>query len=201
MAIKKFNDYETTQSYSNSTRLPEGGYVLKIENVRHEPGQNGNSDRIEVLFDVLEGEQKAFFRSNYESQTGEDKKWKGRTTIYCPKDDGSEQDKWTKRRFKTIMEHFEDSNSGYTWNWDEQSLKGRLIGGIFGEINTVIEGKQISYTGLRFTETVENIRNGKFKVPDPQYKNGATQTGKTSVQKTDENGFVNVSAGEEEIPF
>lgn len=201
MAIKRFGDYEKTQSYSNGGKLPGGGYVLKVENVRFEEGKNGNSDIIALMFDVAEGEQKGFFRRNFEAQSGEDKKWKGRMTIYCPRDDGSEQDTWTKRKFKTIMEHFEASNPGYSWNWDEMSLKGKLIGAIFGEINSVIDGKQIAYTGLRFTESAENIRKGNFKIPDAQYKNGASANNKTSEPKTDSNGFVTASGTEEEIPF
>lgn len=196
--MKKFNDYETTQAYSNGgEKLPEGGYVLKIANVRYEEGQNGASDRLVLMFDVAEGEQKDFFRKQYESQTGEDKKWKGTTQIYIPKDDGSEQDNWTKRRFKTVMEHIEASNNGYKWNWDENTLKNKLIGGLFGEINTVISGKDITYVGFRFTESVENIRSGNYKVPTPYNKGGSTGTSAKS-----DASFVNVTKGSaEEIPF
>ena len=194
--MKKFNDYETTQSYSNSEKLPVGGYVLKVANVRYEEGQNGNSDRIQLMFDIAEGEQKDFFRKQYDAQTSEDKKWKGTMSIYVPKDDGSEQDTWTKRRFKTIMEAFEASNSGYAWNWDENSLKGKLIGGVFGEIKTVIDGKDITYVGMRYTITADDARKGNFKIPDIQYKNGAT----ANSGKNDD--FMSVPKGsEEEIPF
>ena len=195
--MRKFNDYEKTQSYATTEKLPVGGYVLRIEAVRYEEGKNGNSDRIQLRFDVAEGEQKDFFRKNYDSQTSEDKKWKGTMSIYVPKDDGSEQDSWTKRRFKTIMEAFEASNDRYTWNWDENSLKGKFIGGVFGEINTVIDDKQITYVGFRYSTTVDNIRNRNYKIPEPQTKNGATAN---TVQKND--GFMSIPAGsEEEIPF
>lgn len=194
--MKKFNDYETTQSYSNSEKLPVGGYVLKVANVRYEEGQNGNSDRIQLMFDIAEGEQKDFFRKQYDAQTSEDKKWKGTMSIYVPKDDGSEQDTWTKRRFKTIMEAFEASNPSYAWNWDENSLKGKLIGGVFGEIKTVIDGKDITYVGMRYTITADDVRKGNFKIPDIQYKNGATAN---SGKKDD---FMSIPKGsEEEIPF
>lgn len=197
--MKKFNNYEGTQAYSNGgDKLPAGGYVLKIENVRYEEGKNGNSDRLVLMFDVSEGEQKGFFRKQYESQTSEDKKWKGTTQIYVPLDDGSEKDDWSKRRFKTVMEHFEASNKGYKWNWDENSLKGKLIGGLFGEIKTVIEGKEITYVGFRFTESADNIRQGNFKTPALYTKGGAAAS--TSASK--DTSFVNVAPGkEEEIPF
>ena len=71
--MKKFKDYETTQAYTNVERLPIGGYVIKIENVKFEEGTNGMSDRIALMFDIAEGEFKGFFRTNYENQTQEDK--------------------------------------------------------------------------------------------------------------------------------
>ena len=197
--MKKFNDYETTQSYKGSgEKLPAGGYVLRIDNVRFEEGQNGNSDRIVLMFDVAEGDQKDFFRNQYDSQTSEDKKWKGTTQIYCPKDDGTEQDGWTKRRFKTIMETFEASNKDYVWNWDESSLKGKFIGGLFGEIGTVIDGKDITYVGFRYFETVENIRTNNFKVPEFYSKSGSVVKNTGSAT----NDFMSIPKdAKEEIPF
>jgi hypothetical protein len=151
------------------------------------------------MFDIAEGEQKDFFRKQYDSQTSEDKKWKGTMQIYVPKDDGSEQDNWTKRRFKTIMETFEASNDNYKWNWDENSLKGKFIGGLFGEIATVIDGKDITYVGLRYTETVENIRTGNFKVPALYSKGGATVKSTSTGSKNED--FMKVDSKKEEIPF
>lgn len=200
--MKKFTGYEETKAYTEgAAKLPVGGYVLKVQNVRFEEGQHGNSDRIMVAFDVAEGEQKGFFQKNFDAQTAEDKKWKGTFPIYCPKDDGSEKDGWTKRRFKTIMEGFEESNPGYAWNWDENTLKGKLIGGVFGEINTIIDGKDITYVGMRFTHSVDSIRNGKFKVPDTQYKNGASPNKKEDKEATGAEGFMKVDVDDEEIPF
>ena len=200
--MKKFNDYETTQSYSNSEKLPVGGYVLKIANVRYEEGQNGASDRIQLMFDIAEGDQKDFFRKQYESQTSEDKKWKGTVAIYVPTDDGSEKDGWTKKSFKTIMENFEASNAGYKWNWDENSLKGKIIGGIFVDTYSVIDGKEIKYISLapKNIRTVDCIRSGNYKMPEAIYKNGAT--GNVSSSTNTNNSFVNIPDGaKEEIPF
>ena len=200
--MKKFNDYETTQSYSNSEKLPVGGYVLKVANVRYEEGQNGNSDRIQLMFDIAEGDQKDFFRKQYDAQTSEDKKWKGTVAIYVPTDDGSEKDGWTKKTFKTIMENFEASNPGYAWNWDENSLKDKLIGGIFVDTYSVIDGKEIKYVSLapKNIRTVDCIRNGNFKMPEAIYKNGAT--GNVSSSANTNNSFVNIPDGaKEEIPF
>lgn len=198
--MKKFKDYDETQSYSESAKLPVGGYIMKVQNVRLEEGTNGNSDRLILMVDVNEGEYKGFYKKQYDSQTSEDKKWKGTFQIYCPKDDGSERDQWTKRRFKTIMEHIEESNPGYAWNWDENTLKGKLFGALVGEINTEIDGKDITYNAIRYTTTVENIKKGNFRIPDPYTKGGAAATKKPTSSGND--GFTNIPEGlDEEIPF
>lgn len=199
-SMKKFNDYETTQSYSASEKLPVGGYVLKVINVRYEEGQNDNSDRIVLMFDVEEGDYKGFFKKQYDSQTSEDKKWKGTVAIYVPKDDGTEKDGWTKKSFKTIMENFELSNTGYKWNWDENSLKEKLIGGLFADTYTVIDGKEIKYVSLapKNIRNVDYIRKGDYAMPDPIKKNGA----RGIVNAPDSNKFINIPDGTaEEIPF
>ncbi len=197
--MKKFNGYDETQAYRGFEKLPVGGYIVKIQNVRFMEGKNGNSDMITLAFDVTEGEYKDYFKKQFESQTTEDKKWKGTFTIYCPKDDGSEKDGWTKRSFKTIMEDIEASNPGYVWNWDENTLKGKNLGIIFGEVNDVIDGKEIKYNKAKKTSSVENIKKGNFKIPNPQYRNGAKIN--SNVEVTGNEDFMSVDGLEEEIPF
>lgn len=198
--MKKFKDYETTQAYANAERLPIGGYVIKIENVKFEEGTNGMSDRIALMFDIAEGEFKGFFRTNYENQTQEDKKWKGTYRIYCPKDDGSEQDTWTKRRFKTIMEAFEDSNPNFTWNWDEKLLKGKVIGAIFNDKEYEFNGNRGFFTNCYSLVKAEDIRKGNFKIPEATLlkAKSAAPAPRTDIG----DGFMNIPDGvDEEIPF
>lgn len=200
--MKQFKDYENTQSYSNTEKLPAGGYVAKVLDVKYIEGQNGNSDMISLAYDIVEGDYKDFYKNQFEANTAEDKKWKGVLRIYCPKDDGSDKDNWTKRSFKTAIEHFEMSNTGYSWDWDESKLKGKLIGLIYGEINTVIEGKQVSYIGQRYTSSVDNIREGAFRIPDPQFKNGAVEGGAANNTTSASDGFMPLTPVEAEaLPF
>ena len=44
--MKKFKDYNETQSYTESAKLPVGGYIVKVQNIRLEEGTNGNSDPV-----------------------------------------------------------------------------------------------------------------------------------------------------------
>ena len=180
--MKKFNDYETTQSYSNSEKLPVGGYVLKVANVRYEEGQNGNSDRIQLMFDIAEGEQKDFFRKQYDSQTSEDKKWKRTVAIYVPKDDGTEQDGWKVNAVNNLAASLEESNSGYTWDWDETKLKGKFLGFLVREFEWSMNGNFGVSTEASSCTDVESIRNGKFKIPKMRKLKAEQNTASTQSQ-------------------
>lgn len=163
--MKAFKDYDKVEAYTERQTLPAGGYVLRILHVKYEAGNSGKSDQIILSFDINEGEYLGFFDRNYAAQTQEDKKWKGTYRIWVPADDGSEKDNWTKRRFKTIINAFEDSNPGYSWNWDEQTLKGKLIGGIFNRKEYDFNGRNGFFTQCYSLTDVDTIRNGSFEIP------------------------------------
>ena len=162
--MKPFKDYETTKPYTDNGKLPVGGYVLKVKNVKIEKRQN-MSDQLVLFFDIEEGEYQDFFSENYKAQTQEDKKWKGTYRLWCPSDDGTDKDEWSKRRFKTVMNAFEASNPGFKWEWDEKKLNGKLIGGIFNQKEYDFNGHSGFFTQCHSLTDVDTIRSGKFKVP------------------------------------
>lgn len=196
--MKKLNGYEKAQAYSDTERLPVGGYVLKIMDVKYQ--ENDWGDVILLSFDIAEGDQKDFFSANWKAQTGENKKWRGTYRLRVPKDDGSEQDNWTMRRFKTVIGAFEDSNSGYHWNWDEQTLKGKLIGALFNNKEYDFNGRHGFFTNCHSLVTVEKIRSGKFEIPaDTLLKNNSSSGTPSSVG----DGFMNIpdDVDDEGLPF
>ena len=71
------------------------------------------------------------------------------------------------------MEAFEDSNGSYRWNWDEQTLKGKRIGGLFNlrEYQDRNGGTNWS-TNLAQLVNVKCIEEGTYKMPaDKPLKN------------------------------
>ena len=186
-------NYKKAQPYTQQERLPIGGYVLKVLDVEYK--ENDWGDQLVLSYDIEEGEQKGFYRKNYKSQTGEDKKWKGTTRIAVPKDDGTEEDEWKMRSFKTMVEAFEDSNDGYHWDWNEATLKGKLIGGVFNNKEWEMNGRSGFFTNCHHLTSSENIRKVNFKVPDDTLL-------KWTTRKVDENGgWMDVSGEQEELPF
>ena len=204
--MKQIKDFKAAQEAAKRTsgeRLPIGAYVCQVKNVQYVVGEDGKSDHIDILFDIAEGDYKDFYKKKYDADESEDKKWKGRKAIYVPKDDGTEKDEWTMNAFAKWVNGFEDSNKGYKWDWKEDKWKNLMIGIVFGETGTVIDGREILYTEPRFATSVAKVHDGSAPKARFVTKNGYTGTKQnTSGNKSDSNDWMNVSEGkDEEIPF
>lgn len=203
--MKKFGGYEEASEAAKrqgGERLPVGAYEVEIKNVQYVSGENGNSDRIDILFDIAAGDYKDFFKKKYDADKTEDKKWKGRKSIYVPKDDGSEKDEWTKNTFAKWTNAFEDSNDKYKWDWKEDKWKGLKVGLVFGETGTVIEGREIVYTEPRFAVAINKVRDGSAPKAKFVSKNGYTGTTKADNPAPGSEGWMKVPEnGPSEIPF
>lgn len=195
MAIKRFNDYETTKAYGDYQHLPKGGYVIKI--LGAELCENFNGQYLKLGCDIVEGEYADFFENEYRNQQSEDKKWHCNYLLSVPKDDGSERDAWVKRRFKTVIEALEASNPGYHFNWDEREFKGKLAGGLFNEREYEKSDKSIGrVTNLAQICAVEIIHKGKYQLP----KDKLLQPNQRTSAKSDD--FMKIPEGsKEELPF
>ena len=201
--MKAFNNYDEAKKSADAAgaaKLPVGAYVCKIKQVRYENGDKG--DRIVLAFDVFEGEFKDFFANQFEANTNEDKKWKGRVNIFVPKDDGTDLDAITKRSFAGWVSAIEKSNPGYLWDWDEQKWADKLVGIVFGNTGTIIEGKEVVYTEARFAVEVQKVRDGNAPVAKFKTKNGYTGNGNGGNGESNDDFLKIPTAGKrEELPF
>lgn len=204
--MKQFSGYEDAKKAANFTpngRLPKGAYVCQILGVKYEEGKTAAdgkkySDRIIIQFDIAEGDYQNFFVTQYNSNSSENKKYKGRTTVYIPRDDGSKEDVWCKNDFARWTNSLEDSNSGYVWDWDESKWKDKLIGIVFGETGTVIDNKEVLFTEARFPVSVDTVRSGNAPEAKFKAKNGYGEKTKDS-GATD---FMNIPEEiEEDLPW
>lgn len=186
--MKAFNGYHA-EAPRRREILPAGGYVAKIMDAK-EVGYDWGSVLL-ISFDIAEGEYQSFFAADYRGQAGEDKKWRGTLRLRIPKDDGSEQDEWSKRSFGNAMWAVEESNAGYHWGWDEVTLKGKTVGVLFRNKEWEMNGNTGWTTECCAFDSAENIRSGKFKMPkDKPLKNGGGSS-----------AFTAVPAGDDDLPF
>ena len=182
--MKKFNNWENVKAASEFVPLPAGGYIVELKNAKVKEYKNQNGDafeRFEIAIDIAEGEFKDYYANDYCNQTNEDKKWKGVLRLYMPKEDGSEQDEWTKSRFKSFIEAVEDSNPGFHWDWDESKLRGKKIGCLFRLEEWEYNGKTGKKAQPFKAVSVEKIKSGNFKIPKEKLleKNASSPTAPT----------------------
>jgi hypothetical protein len=194
--IEQFKDYNKVKAYSDFPTLPKGGYILKIMGVSVQTNSNGKY--LQIGCDIAEGEYKDFFTEQYKNDQRSEKKWGCNFLLSIPKDDGSEKDSWTKNNFAKWPNALEESNEGYKWDWDETKWKGKMIGIVFGETGTVIEGKEVVYTEPRYPVSVEAVRTGKAGEAKFKAKNGYGEQAQTSGSSD----FMSIPDGlEDELPF
>jgi len=158
--MKGYSNYQKGTPTADAERLPIGGYVLKImkgEEITYSNGGRG----LKLSFDIVEGEQKDFFKKNYANQI-EPKKWKGTIVISVP--DNNTEEKYRKA-FENRIACITDSNPGYEWDWDETKLKGKLVGGVFGNQEYEYNGSKGFFTKCMGLRTVSAIREGRFRTP------------------------------------
>ena len=158
--MKRF-DVKVERSAGGRETLPAGGYVCQIMSAKVESNDWGET--LVIAHDVCEGEYSGIFKRDYESNTSDNKKWRGTFRLRLPKDDGTEQDGWKKRSLGNFVWAIEDSNPGYSWAWDEKSLKGKKIGLIYRNKEWEWEDRHGWTTEAAGAESISNIREGKYK--------------------------------------
>lgn len=195
--LNKPNGYDAVQVMNKLPRLPIGGYVIKIMNVKLERYTNGTV--LVLQHDIVEGEHANFYRNNYEMQTQEDKKWKGTLRLGVPQD-GDEE--WKIASFKRNMQALEKSNPGYEWNWDETSLKGKVTGALFRnkEFETS-SGSRSVYTECFMMIPADDVRQGNFEMPKDKMLGGNNNSFAQASDAGIGYDFTNQPLQDDDIPF
>lgn len=191
--MKQFKGYERKEQIEFEL-LPKGAYVIKLLSIKEEPNKNGNGTHLKIAFDIAEGEYAGFYKRAFENDTREDKKWPadGQLVISAP-EDNSEQ--WIVDNFNKFMTAVEDSNEGYHWNWDENTLKDKVVGAKFCNEQSEYDGKIYDHTKAKWFIAAQKVRDGKFgKLPNDKLIEKASSSAA---------GFVNIpdNITAEEIPF
>lgn len=193
--IRKPNNWNEVQEYTDRQKLPLGAYVCKVKQCKVADTNFGS--QLAILFDISEGEYAGYFQKDYEGNTAQDKKWRGLLRVWLPKDDGSENDEMTKRSFKGMTTSFEKSNPGYRWDWNENSLVGKTIGILFRNEEWEYNGKSGWAVRPFRAISADTVRNDEYTLPkDKHLKNKQTVA---PSHPNPNNGFEEVT--DEELPF
>ena len=195
--MKKPNNWNDVKAAGERVKLPAGGYEAKIINAKvvNYDGSNGSYERLEIAVDITAGEYKDYYKQDFDSNTRDDKKWRGVARFYVPTDDGSEKDEYTKSVLKSVTDALEDSNKDYHWDWDETKLKGLKVGILVRDKEYEIDGKHgFSPEIFRFTD-INRIKEGKFTVPKQKLLKGSSGTSAAASSGDDS------AASDDDYPF
>ena len=167
-----------------------GGYIAKIMNAEVLTYSWG--EILKVDFDIADGEFKDYYKTQYINNTNEDKKWQGNIRVTVP-DESNEYYESQKKRFGNFIACLEESNVGYTWDWNEANLKGKFIGLVYGNEEYSFNGYSGWKAKPQLIVSVEDIKSGNFKIPKdkPLKKN-------TVVAPV---GFTVPEASDDDLPF
>ena len=162
--MQKFSDYDSTKvnNFEKREKLELGGHICKIFEAKVEKFTTKDNQEFEQLvlkIDIEEPDEQAGF---YQRRFAEDAKadalnakWKGYFRVSVPKDDSLDT---IKSAFKTFTTSVEESNPGYKWDWEENTLVGKIFGGVFGlEEFMTPDGRTITFSRCRFARSVEKV--------------------------------------------
>lgn len=181
--IKKIDNWDSIEAnYGEAKRLKAGGYICIILACKQEVSAKSGKNMLVINFDIAEGDFKGFYMDRYknaprDSANPVEPKWQGKYYIVL-------EGEGYEGRLKAFTTSLEESNVGYTWDWNEETLKGKLFGGIFREEEFLYNGEVRNNVKLWQVRSTKTIREGNFEIPR---KKEIPEEDKTFVPSSDVN--------------
>ena len=195
---------EKVFSGNSFERLPAGGYVCRILEVKVDKTQKGKQ-YIKLRFDIAEGEYSGFFqkRWNADAQSQYARKWKGVYKIFLPVFNGDNDAYMNdiaiyKGRINTIARCNNLPEPDIERGYDPDIFKNCLVGILFRD--SMYMGN--SFTEPAFLEDVQKIRSGDFEIPAPKGEK-STGTNVFTPQTAQSGGVFSAAAFQQpqSVPF
>ena len=122
--IENWNEVEA-KGMEDFKVLPIGAYECIIKEAKVHKNEQSGKESFKVAVDITNGEYKNYFQKRYDNNTNNDKKWDNNATRYLAfKGDNASY-------FKGFITCVENSNKGYKWDWNEETLIDKKICGVF----------------------------------------------------------------------
>jgi len=165
--INHSSKIQLTRPTNRLDPVPAGAYVAGIIGAKVEAA--GSGQRLILQVEIIEGELTGYYKKLYDSQSGGQyaARYKGTYSIPIPEDDSPENN-WKARKISELKYALEDSNPGYTWDWDETKLKGKTVGINVRERDWIMEDGEGGYRTGTTTEIgalvdANKVRDGKIR--------------------------------------
>ena len=202
--MNKPDGYEQTRAAGEFIPIECGGHFLVIKQVEEMQTRTGKP-MVKISFDTADNDkQPHYFADQFRNDIRPDKKWPANGITYIQTED---QDGKCSRSFKGFTTSAEKSNPGFSVQWGDrfcETLKNKLIGGIFREELGVYNNKETHQRKLAWF--CGNDKVEAAPVPDvfetKEHKSWKDSGGITTAAP-DSSGFMNIPDGitDEELPF
>ena len=196
--IKDFDKVEA-KGMDDFRGLPIGAYECVIMDARVNHNEQSGKDTFKVSVDIASGEFKDYFRKMYENDTRIDRKWNNNAVKYLSYTGDN------VAYFKGFIKTLENSNVGYTWDWDETKLKGKKVCGVFQyeeyEKQDGTKGIKVRLNKFRSLDKLKEIEvSDSIKMLDGTYVEYEEYT-KSSADKAKDLFGSSVEVSSEDLPF
>ena len=162
------------------TKLPAGAYHCHITSVVEKKSKAGN-EMLELEFDIASGEYAGHFaESQYKP-------------IYRQVTEES-----SLEYFRGMILAIEESNPGYKWDWNPNSLIGKQVAVVFGEEEYMKDGAIAVSVKPRWLRSLQVLREGNIQTPKiVKYKGNGSEY--TPAQNTSNNAAADTDFSIDEL--
>jgi len=154
--MKRINNWENIQESTSFKRLTPNGYIVKILNIEDHP----EKEYFKIYFDIVKGDDKGYFKKQYDSDTRKERKWPNAGTFIRSYKDSAVS------MFKGFINAIEKSNKGYQWNFDEKTLVNKVVGLVIADEQYQNQKGQVRVRNyVAAVRSVETIEKGEYEIP------------------------------------
>lgn len=159
--MNKPSGYDGTKAASFGFNGPSAGpQVLGIVSAVVGRTKDNSKEKITLSFDIAKGEFKNFYR-DLSDKHGKD--------CFLKYDQLTEGEK-SLPYFKGMITAIEESNAGFTFNFDEKTLTRKLVGAMLQEKHYINKlGAKKSILKVAFLCSIAKAESGTLKTPDPEF--------------------------------
>ena len=191
--------YDKSKRRKSFPQLPKDAYVCRLIGAKLVKSNDGNSEFLEIGFDIAEGEYAGFYQKQYDNMDAATKKWPndGIFRLFVP--DSNSPD-YTVQNWNDFFANLEDSNNGYVFGGNLRELKDKLIGGKMHIEQSEYNGNVYDHTRFRYSCVSEDVRKGTAgRLPKDKLISGS---GNSTSRPAPGDGFMQIPEdSEEELPF
>lgn len=125
--MQRIENWETVEAkgMEDFKALPIGAYECIIRKAEVYTNGKTGKESFKVEVDIACGEYKGYFQKRFDNNNNSTKTWDNNSTRYLAFEGDN------TAYFKGFITCVENSNPGYTWDWDETKLTGKRVCGVY----------------------------------------------------------------------